>query len=84
VLSFEGEAPVATVLELAAYADVSAENVLRVVHGEPVSEDVGRRVHDAIDALGPPPYPRQVEVLPEIAPGTGTDELLERFRLTSA
>jgi hypothetical protein len=46
---------VATVLELAAYADVSAENVLRIVHGEPVSEDVGRRVHDAIDALGPPP-----------------------------
>jgi hypothetical protein len=84
VLSFEVEAPVATVLELAAYADVSAENVLRVVHGEPVSEDIGRRVHDAIDALGPPPYPRQVEVLPAIEPGTGTDELLERFRLTSA
>jgi len=45
---------------------------------------VGRRVHAAIDALGPPPYPRRVEVLPAIAPGTGTDELLERFRETSA
>jgi DNA-binding LacI/PurR family transcriptional regulator len=55
---------VATVLELAAYADVSAENVLRVGHGEPVGEDVGRRVHDAIDALGPPPYPRQIGTTP--------------------
>jgi len=75
---------VATILELAAYADVSAENVLRVVHGEPVSDDVERRVHEAIDALGAPPYPRQVEVLPAIAPGNGTGELLERVRLTSA
>jgi hypothetical protein len=75
---------VATILELAAYADVSAENVLRVVHGEPVSEDVEWRVHDAIEALGAPPYPRQVEVLPALTPGTGTDELLERVRLTSA
>ncbi|MGH3012133.1 MAG: hypothetical protein ACRDMY_09885 [Gaiellaceae bacterium] len=74
----------ATILELAAHADVSAENVLRVVHGEPVSEEVERRVHDALDVLGPPPYPRQVEVLPAITPGTGTDELLERFRETSA
>jgi hypothetical protein len=75
---------VATILELAAYADVSAENVLRVVHGEPVSDDVERRVYDAIEALGAPPYPRQVEILPAIAPGTGTDELLERVRLASA
>jgi hypothetical protein len=75
---------VTTILELAAYADVSAENVLRVVHGEPVSDDVERRVYDAIEALGAPPSPRQVEVLPAIAPGTGTDELLERVRLASA
>ena len=74
----------ATILELAAYADVSAENVLRVVHGEPVSDDVERRVLSAIDALGAPPYPRRVEVLPAIAPGAGTEELLERVRLTSA
>ena len=59
---------VATILELADYADVSAENVLRVVHGEPVSEEVERRVSEAIGALGVPPYPRQVEVLPAIPP----------------
>lgn len=76
--------PVATILELADYAEVSAENVLRVVHGEAVSEDVERRVHEAIDAIGAPPYPRRVEVLPAIPPGVGTDELLERLRATAA
>jgi len=75
---------VATILELADYADVSAENVLRVVHGEAVSEDVERRVHEAIDAIGAPPYPRAVEVLPAIPPGVGTDELLERLQATAA
>jgi hypothetical protein len=58
--------PVATILELAAHAEVSAENVLRVVHGEPVNEEVERRVRDAIAALGPPPYPRAPEVLPAL------------------
>jgi hypothetical protein len=75
---------VATILELADYADVSAENVLRVVHGEAVSEDVERRVHEAIDAIGAPPYPRRVEVLPAIPPGVGSDELLERLQATAA
>ena len=75
---------VATILELADYADVSAENVLRVVHREPVSEEVERRVHEAIDALGVPSYPRQVEVLPAIPPGASSDELLERFQATAA
>lgn len=74
----------ATILDLAEYADVSAENVLRVVHGEPVSEEVERRVYAAIDALGVPPYPRQVEVLPAIPPGASSDELLERFQATAA
>ena len=74
----------ATILELADYAEVSAENVLRVVHGEAVSEDVERRVHEAIDAIGAPPYPRRVEVLPAIPPGVGTDELLDRLRATAA
>jgi hypothetical protein len=74
---------VATILELAAYAEVSAENVLRVVHGEPVSEDVERRVQRAIDALGVPPYPRRVEVLPAIPPGASSDELLQRFQATA-
>jgi hypothetical protein len=75
---------VATILELADYADVSAENVLRVIHGEPVSEDVERRVYAAIDALGVPPLPRQVEVLPAIPPGASSDELLQRFQDTAA
>jgi hypothetical protein len=76
---------VATILELADYAEVSAENVLRVVHGEPVSEDVERRVHEAIDALGSPPYPGQVEVLPALPAGVpGSDELLQRFQATAA
>ncbi len=75
---------VATILELAAYADVSAENVLRVVHGEAVSEEDERRVRDAIDAIGDPPYPFRVEVLPAIPPGTGTDELFERLQATTA
>ncbi len=74
----------ATILDLAEYADVSAENVLRVVHGEPVSEEVERRVSAAIDALGVPPYPRQVEVLPAIPPGASSDELLQRFQATAA
>lgn len=76
---------VATILELAAYADVSAENVLRVVHGQPVSEDVERRVQEAIDTLGAPPLPRQIEILPALQPQVpGTDELLARFQATAA
>ena len=43
----------ATILELAAHAEVSAETVLRVVNGEPVNEEVERRVRDAIAELGP-------------------------------
>ena len=75
----------ATILELAAYAGVSAENVLRVVHGEAVSEDVERRVQDAIDTLGAPPLPRQVEVLPALEPRfPTTDELLARFQATAS
>jgi hypothetical protein len=75
---------VATILELADHADVSAENVLRVIHGEPVSEAVERRVYAAIDALGVPPYPRRVEVLPAIPSGASSDELLQRFQATAA
>jgi hypothetical protein len=78
----------ATILELAEFAGVSAENVLRVVHGEPVSEDVARKVHEAIAVLGPPPYPRPAgEVVPapvskEVA--TREDELFERFSAAAA
>ena len=75
----------ATILELADYAEVSAENVLRVVYGEPVSEDVERRVYEAIDALGSPPYPGEIEVLPALPEGVPrSDELLQRFQATAA
>jgi hypothetical protein len=78
--------PVATILELAAYAEVSAENVLRFVHGEAVSQEVEERVQRAIDALGPPYAPRRTEVLPahrETA-DPSHDALVERFRAATA
>lgn len=79
----------ATILELARFAGVSAENVLRVVHGEPVSEYVASRVADAIDALGPPSSLRpSAEILPAKASETGVEkkheELLERFAAAAA
>jgi hypothetical protein len=78
----------ATILQLAELAEVSAENVLRVVHGEPVSEEVARKVHEAIDALGPPSYPRAAgDVVPAKASkevATRPDELLERFSAAAA
>jgi DNA-binding MarR family transcriptional regulator len=82
--------PVASILDIARYANVSAANVLRVVNGEPVSEDIARRVQAAIDALGPPPYPRgPKEVLPAL-PATphgseaSHEELLERLTQAAA
>jgi hypothetical protein len=44
----------ASILEIARLANVSADNVLRVVNGEPVSADVASRVASAIEAVGPP------------------------------
>jgi len=61
----------ATILELANQAGLSAETVLRVVLREPTNEDARRRVLAAIDALGPPDYPRpdsSIEVLPPEEP----------------
>jgi len=78
---------VATVLELAAHAEVSAENVLRVIHGESVSQDVEERVRRAIEELGAPRPPRRTEVLPALAEGPskgGHDALVERFRAAAA
>ncbi|HSK15329.1 MAG TPA: hypothetical protein VK915_04085 [Gaiellaceae bacterium] len=77
----------ATILQLAEHAGVSAENVLRVVRGDAVSEHVERRVRAAVAELGPPSYPRQAaEVLPALEPGASEDEdvLLERFRAAAA
>ena len=79
-----------TILALAQYARVSPENVLRVVHGEPVSEDVAARVADAISILGPPPSAGPVpEVLPlERVETTALEprhqDLLERFAAAAA
>ena len=39
----------ASILDIARYADVSAENVLRVVNGEPVSEDIAQRVTQHVE-----------------------------------
>jgi hypothetical protein len=47
-----------TILELAEHANLSANTVLGVILGEPASDDVRRRVTDAVAALGPPDYPR--------------------------
>jgi hypothetical protein len=76
----------ATILEIARHADVSAENVLRVVNGEPVSAAVAQRVHDAIEALGPPPFPgSSLELLPvEDTLDRTRRQLLETFAETAA
>jgi hypothetical protein len=76
----------ATILELARYADVSAESVIRVVNGEPVGGDVADRVRDALAALGPPPYPGTA-LEPRQLPGGAEEarrELLETFAETAA
>lgn len=85
----------ATILELARHADVSAESVLRVLHREPVSEDVASRVSEALAALGPPAAPAptpSVDVLPAARKGLENgqalerrhEELLERFAAAKA
>jgi hypothetical protein len=48
----------ATILEIARHAGIPADQVVRVVSGEPVNEDAARRVREAIALLGAPPYPR--------------------------
>ncbi len=63
-----------TILERANAAGVSAEQVVRVVNGEPVSEDVERRVCAAMDRLGRPAYPKRA--VPEIV-GDGDEPSLE-------
>jgi hypothetical protein len=48
----------ATVLELAAHADLPVETVLRVLLREPTNEAAARRVAEAVAELGLPDYPR--------------------------
>ena len=62
----------ATVLELAAHAELPVETVLRVLLREPTNEAAARRVAEAVAELGLPDYPRpdgHVEVVvPEEEP----------------
>ena len=70
----------ATILELATFAGVSAENVLRVVHGEPVSQNIEQRVRRAIDELGLPGYPKPPpEVLPAVPEDAARSGQLDRL-----
>lgn len=73
-----------TILELANESGVSPEQILRVVNGEPVSEDVERRVRGAMERLGRPAYPKPklpapvpevVDPEPALAPGTALERL---------
>jgi hypothetical protein len=57
----------ATIQEIARYSGLLTATVLRVVLREPTNEDAKRRVAEAVQALGPPEYPRpdgSIEVLP--------------------
>jgi hypothetical protein len=76
----------ATILEIARHAQVSAENVLRVLNNEPVCSAVSTRVRRAIDELGPPPYPgTALEPLRVEATLDRTRrQLLDRFAETAA
>ena len=72
----------ATITEIARRANLPTEAVLRVVNGEPTSEDVASRVAAAIEAVGPPDYPRRTrETLPAEAAARG--QLLEPFQRTA-
>ena len=73
-----------SILEIARLAAVSAENVLRVVNGEPVSADVASRVARAMEAVGPPPSPRSLEVSPAVVSGQEDEELVSRLLRTNA
>lgn len=75
----------ATILELAQHADVSAENVLRVVNGEPVSSAVAERVRRAIDELVRP-YPEAALGHPQVQATLDRtrQQLLETFAETAA
>lgn len=70
----------ASVLDIARQANVSAENVLRFINGEPVSSDVASRVARAIEAVGPPPSAglRAGVVADDGLVGSEGDELVSR------
>ena len=69
----------ATILELARFAEVSPENVLRVLNGEPVSAAVSESVQRAIEALGEPAWPGGV---PEHALETSIEQVRQELAQT--
>jgi hypothetical protein len=76
---------VATILELARHADVSAESVLRVVNGEPVSGEIAERVNRAIEELGPPTSSRSLQpVRAAEAAESSPQELLDTVAAAAA
>lgn len=71
----------ATILEIATEAGATAEQVIRVVNGEPVSEDVAARVRAAMAMLGRPAYPLPAaaeQPRPALGPASGDAGLLGR------
>lgn len=75
-----------TILELANESGVSADQVLRVVNGEPVSEAVDRRVRAAMERLGRPAYPKpgRPPVEPTRTPAAELDRGLARLTTVAA
>ena len=75
-----------TILELANESGVSADQVLRVVNGEPVSEAVDRRVRAAMERLGRPAYPKpgRPPVEPAPTPAAELDRGLARLTTVAA
>ncbi len=75
-----------TILELANESGVSADQVLRVVNGEPVSEAVDRRVRAAMERLGRPAYPKpgRPPVQPAPTPAAELDRGLARLTTVAA
>ena len=71
------------IAEIARSADVSIETVLRVLHGDPVSEELTNRVTSAIDELSPGnEVATRVEVEDEIE--GARRQLLETFAQAAA
>ena len=76
----------ATILEIARHAGVSADEVVRVVNREPVAEETASRVRDAITLLGPPGLSSQPVPAPVVEPGIGhsSTELVKLFSEAAA
>jgi hypothetical protein len=68
----------ASILEIARLANVSADDVLRVVNGEPVSSDVASKVASAIEAVGPPSSARSRAEIAKKRTGSEANELVSR------